>query len=357
MKKTYISYSLGRMRGNASVNRIYSFLNKSQYMDPNMFYQKIFKINISAKKIKTINSIMNNFNILSDNSLIKFNDISTDASSQAIAQNIYNKAIQPTGQPYKIAPKAPLVFTKMLDKLLESIYTEFVTNPKIIRLFDAFNYNNGSQMSIQQYDSIIQTCVLFWRDKNFELFKQDTKLFFNFCILDYICGKFFISYKKYVENNTNLITDVNDPNLGANGYTQWLGGYIGTKALTDSTGNKSIVFPGNYSILGRTAMDRGQVYETEGFQSKTRKFITTFSGEKGSDTSFLFILGEMDTNVSETTENLSNGNKLVTLTERNALGQTKVSKTIKDINNNIISMSVDYVNAINYAILSNINFD
>ena len=65
----------------------------------------------------------------------------------------------------------------------------------------------------------------------------------------------------------------------------------------------------------------------------------------------------MDTNVSETTENLSNGNKLVTLTERNALGQTKVSKTIKDINNNIISMSVDYVNAINYAILSNINFD
>lgn len=49
MKKTYISYSLGRMRGNASVNRIYSFLNKSQYMDPNMFYQRIFRINISEK--------------------------------------------------------------------------------------------------------------------------------------------------------------------------------------------------------------------------------------------------------------------------------------------------------------------
>jgi hypothetical protein len=357
MKKTNISYSLGRMRGNASVNRIYSFLNKTQYMDPNMFYQKIFSINISEKKINAINSIMNNFNILSDNSLIKFNDISTDPSSQYIAQNIYNTSIQTTGQPYTIAPKAPLVFTKMLDKLLESIYREFVTNPKIIRLFDAFNYNNGSQMTIDQYDSIIQTCVLFWRDKNFELFKQDTKLFFNFCILDYICGKFFISYKKYVANNTNIITNVNDSNLGANGYTQWVGGYIGTRALTDSNGNKTIVFPGNYSILGRTAMDRGQVYETEGFQSKTRKFITTFSGEKGSDTSFIFLLGELNTSVSKTTENLNNGNKLETITERNAIGQTKISKTIKDINNNIISMSVDYLNAVNYEILSNINFD
>ncbi len=46
---------------------------------------------------------------------------------------------------------------------------------KIIRLFYAFNYNNGSQMSIQQYDSIIQTCVLFWRDKNFELFRLNPK--------------------------------------------------------------------------------------------------------------------------------------------------------------------------------------
>lgn len=357
MKKTYASYSLGRMRGNASVNRIYSFLNKSQYMDPNIFYQKIFKINISEKKIKAINSIMNNFNILSDNSLIQFNYISTDPSSQYIAQNIYNTAIQPTGQPYTIAPKAPLVFTKMLDKLIESIYTEFVTNPKIIRLFDAFNYNDGTQMSMQEYDSIIQACMLFWRDKNFELFKQDTKLFFNFCIVDYTCGKFYVSYKKYVASNSNIITDVNDSNLGANGYTQWLGGYIGTRALTDSTGNKTIVFPGDYSILTRSAMDRGQLYETHGFQSRTRKLVTTFNGKPGADVTFQFILGEMDTNVSETTENLSNGNKLVTITERNALGQTKISKTIKDINNNIISMSVDYVNAVNYEILSNINFD
>jgi hypothetical protein len=109
--------------------------------------------------------------------------------------------------------------------------------------------------------------------------------------------------------------------------------------------------------LGRTAMDRGQVYETEGFQSKTRKFITTFSGEKGSDTSFIFLLGELNTNISETTENLNNGNKLTTITERNSLGQSKISKTTKDINNNIIAMSVDYVNAINYELLSNINFE
>lgn len=300
---------------------------------------------------------MNDFNILSDNSLINFNNISTDPSSQAIAQNIYNRTIQPTGQPYTIAPKAPLVYTKMLDKLLESIYTEFVTNPKIIRLFDALNYNNGSPMPIHQYDTIIQACILFWRDKNFELFKQDTKLFFNMCILDYICGIFFISYKRYVSNNSNIITDVNDPNLGANGYTQWLGGYIGTRTLTDSNGNKTIIFPGNYSILGRTAMDRGQLHETEGFQIKSRKFITTFSGEKGSDISFKFIITEINTNVSETTENLNNGNKLVTITERNPIGQTRISRTIRDINNNIISMSVDYLNAVNYAILSNINFD
>ena len=76
----------------------------------------------------------------------------------------------PSPQPYESAPKAPLVFTKMLDKLLESIYLEFVTNPKIIRLFDAFNYNNGSQMTTQQYDAIIKECIIFWRDKNFEIF-------------------------------------------------------------------------------------------------------------------------------------------------------------------------------------------
>lgn len=263
----------------------------------------------------------------------------------------------PSPQPYESAPKAPLVFTKMLDKLLESIYLEFVTNPKIIRLFDAFNYNNGSQMTTQQYDAIIKECILFWQNKNFEIFQKETKLFFNFCILDYICGKFYISYKKYVENNTNIITDVNDPNLGANGYTQWLGGYIGTRTLTNSTDNRTIVFPGNYSILGRTAMDQGQVYATEGFQSKTRKFITTFSGEKGSDTSFIFLLGEINTSVTETTTILENGNTLLKIIESNVIGQTKQSLIETDSEGNIVRENIQYFNALSWNIVNNIQFD
>jgi hypothetical protein len=277
--------------------------------------------------------------------------------AQQVAKTIEDTFVYPSPQPYQSAPKAPLVYTKMLDRLLESIYIEFVTNPKIIRLFDAFNFNNGRQMTTQQYDSIIQACILFWRDKNFELFQQDTKLLFNFCITDYICGKFYVSYRRYVQNNSNIITDVNDPNLGANGYAQWLGGYIASRTLEDSTGNKTIVFPGNYSILGRTAMDKGQTYGTEGFQSKTRKFITTFSGEKGSDVSFQFIIGEIDTSVSETTTILENGNTLVNITETSVIGQTKISSSVTDPQGNIISMNVEYVNGLTWNIVNNIEFD
>ena len=305
---------------------------------------------------ETFDSLLN-FNNCCLESNVNLENIPKNKNVQQVAQTIEQTLVYPSPQPYLTAPKAPLVYTKMLDPLLESIYTEFVTNPKIIRLFDAFNYNNGVQMTIQQYDSIIQACILFWRDKNFELFQQDTKLFFNLVILDYICGKFFISYKKYVQNNTNLITDVNDPNLGANGYTQWLGNYIGTKALTDSTGGKTIIFPGNYSLAGRSAMDRGQIYETEGFQIKSRKLLTTFSGEPGSDVTFKFILTELDTTVTETTEVLPNGNTLVKITESNVLSQTKISTTETDKNGNIVSINVDYVNGLTWDIVNNIDFD
>jgi hypothetical protein len=305
---------------------------------------------------ETFNSLFNFENCCLD-SEINLENIPKNSTTQQVARTIEDAYVYPTPQPYESAPKAPLVFTKMLDKLLESIYLEFVTNPKIIRLFDAFNYNNGKQMTTQQYDSIIQACILFWRDKNFELFKQDTKLFFNMCITGYTCDKFYVSYKKYVQNNSNIITDVNDPNLGANGYTQWLGGYIGTKTLTDSTGNKSIVFPGDYSIIVRSAMDQGQIYQTHGFQSRTRKLVTTFSGKPGADITFQFIIGELNTTITETTTILKNSNTLVKITESNALGQTKISSTETDKNGNIVNINVDYVNGLTWAIVNNIDFD
>lgn len=305
---------------------------------------------------ETFNSLLN-FNNCCLESNVNLENIPKNKNVQQVAQTIEQTLVYPSPQPYLTAPKAPLVYTKMLDPLLESIYTEFVTNPKIIRLFDAFNYN--TQMTIQQYDSIIQACILFWSDKNFELFQQDTKLFFNFYVVDYLGKTFYCSYKKYVQNNTNLITDVNDPNLGANGYTQWLGCYINSRVFTGSNNSRCIAFPSNTSVssFAQSAFIEGQIYVLGGISNKNRKLITTFDGKPGVHVNFQFSITELDTTVTETTEVLPNGNTLVKITESNVLGQTKISSTETDKNGNIVSINVDYVNGLTWNIVNNIDFD
>jgi hypothetical protein len=371
--KTALGYQLGKNSRKTSLNRIYVFEKKqNNYLDEKDFLlnyvlkmgKKIISDNnnMSTNNISSGNcccngtiTLLNDVDILNCNSNINITNIPTDQVSQDKAENIYNGYLVPTEQPTTIQGKAPLVYTKMLDKLLHSIYEEFVTNPRIIRLFDAFNYCQGSQMSVSQYDNIVKACVLFWRAKNFELLKQDPKLCFNFCILNQLCDKFFVSYKPVVYNNDKLIDIYTNPNYGANGYTQWLGNYIGTKAVDGISNSKQHVYVDGYKFNAARALTEGQHIQTCGFTQKTRKLCTSFNGETGGDINFQWMLGELNTTVTPNTITIG-GNTIETIIEKNALGQSKISKTTRNNEGKIIAMSVLYVDELIYDIINDFIF-
>lgn len=358
--KTALGYQLGKNTRRASLKRIYMFeKQQNNYVDIIDFL-----LNYVLKMEKNIISDNNNMSsgncccngtitslndvdILNCNSNMSITNIPTDSESQNKAENVYSVYLVPTPQPTTIEGKAPLVYTKMFDKLLHSIYEEFVTNPRIIRLFDAFNYCRGSQMTVSQYDNIVRACILFWRSKNLELLKQDPKLCFNFCILTQLCDKFFVSYKPIVYNNDKLIDNYTDPNYGANGYKQWIGNYIGTKVLDGMSGLKQHVYIDGYKFNSARALTEGQHIQTCGFSQKTRKLCTSFNGETGGDVNFQWMLGEIDTTVTRTTST-SGSNNIETYTEKNALGQSKISTTTRNSSGAIISISVSYVDELTY---------
>ena len=366
---TLLGYQIGKSKGKTSNSRIFNFIHRYNNIDAKIFCMEFLLNNLTKNKISTNNIIMNekcccdnvitsmtDVNILNCDSEMNFSNIPTTTETQNLANEINDTYLTPTVQPSASSTKAPLVYTKMFDNLLSKIHEEFITNPRIIRLFDAFNYNNGSQMTMQQYDNIIKACVIFWREKNFELLKKDTKMFFNFCIQDYISGKFFVSYKPVIYNCDKIIDDFNDPNYGANGYTQWLGNYIATKKMMGTSGNYGNVYVDGYKFSSVRAMTEGQFFETRGFQVKSRSLGTTFSGVPGTDVTFQWILCEQDTTVHTTTNQLLNGLSQTITTETNALGQSKISTTTKDTNNNIKSMSVTYADGLTYDIVSNIEY-
>ena len=294
----------------------------------------------------TITSL-NDFYPLNCNSNINITNIPPTEEAQKIANSI----ITPSQQPSKTTTKVPLVATKMFDLLLDKIYQDFVTNPKIIRLFDAFNYTN--EMSVEEYDNIVETCVLYWKDTNFDLFKQDTKLFFNFTIQDYICGKFYVSYKPYVKNCTKLIDSFDDPNYGANGHAQWIGNYIATKYKEGTSNTNQNIYVDGYKFSSARAQDSGQYYETRGFQQKCRALCTTFSGTKGTDVTFQWILTEIDTAITTQTSQIGE-NTLTETIETNSIGQTKITNSIKDKDGYITAISVIYINGLTYNLVRNV---
>jgi hypothetical protein len=230
--------------------------------------------------------------------------------------------IEPTPQPTEAAPLIPLSATNKFDILLKNIYEKFVSDVNIISLYHAFDVNNGESMTIEQYDNILNANILYWINENFIIFQQNTKVFLNFCVQDYVNNKFFVSYVPSLRNLDNLITDTNDPNYGANGYRQWLGNYIATKPMVGSDGKKYNTYQDVYKFSSVRSMQNGYYYETRGLRVKARSLNTTYSSSVGTDVTFMWQMAEIDTTIKTKTK-IVDGNKVVITAESNIIGQTK----------------------------------
>ena len=198
--------------------------------------------------------------------------------------------------------------TYYYDTLLKNIHEKFVGDIKTIQLYDIFFNANGindSSKAINYYDNICQHNDEFVVLQTFELMKIDPRIVFHTQMVDYIMDTFYVSYYPTIKNLTRVITDLQDPNLGCNGYLHYLGKNIADHKIDSFDDNGNYLYStlqqvSTYKYSGLRATIEGSFYQVRGFRGKNRCYTTTLSGNPGTYITIGYVIGLFDLKSTET---------------------------------------------------------